>query len=424
MRAVLRILGIGYLAVVALMVLIKAFVPLPAAIGYAPFPWTPGPAGRPIDLVVWHSPAQRAWLTEAAQRFEAGRANVGGRPIRVQLYAIEAPELVTRIGQEDWSNAPQPHVLIPGSSLWVEVIRSEWAATRGGSIVRGGADAPRPLAFSPLVAVAWEDQANLLWPDGAATFWNDLQAALAEPAGWAGVAAAQGFAEGSVEVQRAASWGAVKVAQPAPLTTDSGMQALILMSYAFHGKTANMTSADAADPALQRWLQPIAAGMLNTTADSVALMDDLVRSGPERYDVILVEEQVALMQILNAQSRWGRQIRLYYPPAAAVSDHPFVVLDAPFSGDAERAAAGQLRSFLLRRETQELARQNGLRPAEPAVALTAADASNPFVLYAPLGVRSEYGRQVEPPSSNVLTALQTLWRETIDQYTLLPQEEP
>lgn len=423
MRAVIRTICLGYLGLAAVMLVLKSFVPLPGIIGYAPFPLALGPAGQPIELVVWHSPEQGAWLTEAVQRFETTQANIGGRPIRVRLTPIESPEMVTRIVQEDWSAAPQPHVIIPASALWVDALQSEWAAQQGGIIVRGGADAPRPLLLTPLVAVAWEDRANLLWPNGAATFWDDLQTALADPNGWAGVAAAQGFAAGSPEARRAESWGSVKFAHSSPLTTHNGMQALLLMSYAFHNKTADLTSADIADPALRAWVQPITAATLDLGADPQALMDDLVRFGPNTYDLVLVDEHLALEQILSAQSRWGQQIRIYYPPATFVSDHPYTLLDAPFTSAAEQAAGAALRSFLLSADSQQRALQRGFRPAEPTVPLSSADPNNPFNLYAPLGARIEYGRQVAVPPPDVTAALQTLWRLELDQYTLLPQEE-
>ncbi len=422
MQMFARVVGLGYVGIVVLMLLVKAFVPLPGVVGYAPLPLALGPASRPIELVVWASPEKRAWLAEAVRRFEADQANLAGRPIQVRVTALESPDMVARIVQEDWSAAPQPHVIIPASSVWVAALQSDWAAQHSGAIVRGGNDAPRPLLLSPLVAVAWEERANLLWPAGVGTFWADLQAALANPDGWAGVAVAQGFAPAGAEVQRAQSWGSVKFAHSSPLTTDSGAQALLLMSYAFHNKTAALTQADVADPALRSWLQPIAAATLDLGDDAGALMEDLVRFGPNTYDVVLTYEHLALGQILNAQSRWGQQIRVFYPPATFVSDHPFTLLDAPFTTDAEREAAAALRSFLLARETQALALQSGFRPAEPTVPMVSSDANNPFNLYAPLGVRIEFGRQVEPPDSSVLAALQELWRQELRQYTLLPQE--
>jgi hypothetical protein len=420
MRVVTRTIGLGYLGLVLLIVVIKAFVALPGAVGYAPFPLALGPASRPIDLVVWYSPEQRAWLEDAVRRFEASGANLGGRPIRVRLEAVASPAIVERLVQQAGSAAP--HAIIPASTLWVDGLRSAWAEQHGGALIRDGAEAPRPLVLSPLVAVAWEDRANVLWPNGLATVWPDLHAALANPDGWAGVVAANGLEPNSPLAQQARNWGSVKFAHPSPLTTTTGAQALILMSYAFHAKTADLTVADVRDPALRSRLQTSAAATLDLGDDPRALMEDLVRFGPNTYDLVLVYEQLALEQLVGAQSRWGQQIRVYYPPATLIGDYPFVVLDAPLTTADERGAAGVLRDFLLTRPIQELALQSGFRPAELSVSLVNDNPNNPFNLYAPFGVRAAYGRQVEAPAAAVFDALLEVWRDEIRQYTLLPQE--
>jgi Ca-activated chloride channel homolog len=52
-----------------------------------------------------------------------------------------------------------------------------------------------------------------------------------------------------------------------------------------------------------------------------------------------------------------------------VSDHPFVILNAPWVDANLRAAAEAYRDFLLARPQQERALQLGFRPADPQIAL-------------------------------------------------------
>lgn len=410
MQSLARTVGFGFLLLALGSVLLKTLVALPGPLGYAPVNLGLGPGGQPIELVLWYGTEKRAWLEEAVARFQSAGVTVDGRPIKVTLVGLGSREIADRVARQEWGDAPRPSVISPASSMWTEALRADWAALNGGEIIVGN---PRPLMLTPLVAVAWEERASLLWPSGADNFWNELHDALINPSGWQGVALDNGFAPGSVEVNRAAEWGFVKFGHASPLTSNSGTQALMLMSYGYHNKSSGLTTDDVLDQGFQVWVKALESAVLDFGDSTDTFVTRMVQFGPSRYDVVMVYENFAIENIDAALSRWGQPMRIYYPPATTFSDHPYAVLADPLTTPAQRAAAERLGDFLLERTQQELALQYGFRPANPGVSIVTNSSNNPFNKYASYGVQVDIAQQVEVPSSATMDTLLEFWSREI-----------
>lgn len=389
MRRLSRIVAFGY---IALCLIVFGASLLIGPLGYAPFPLVPAPARVPVVLTIWYGSEKKEWMEAASQRFLASAPAVNGRPIQIQLQGMGSREIADRLVQRDWRDQPPPTVVSPASALWLDAVNAP--------IVRSGADAPRPLVLSPLVVVSWEQRAQALWPQPPADFWNSLQAALANQQGWPALGGN-------------ASWGPVKFGHTSPLTSNSGTQALMLMAYSFAKKSSGLSVADVNNPALAAWLDPIERSVLSFSDSTGALMDDVVRAGPAKYDFAVVYENLALQNMEAARQRQGQALRIFYPPATMLSDHPYAVVDGSWVQADQRAAAAQFRDFLVGATAQALARQYGFRPVDPNVSIAAADADNPFTKYAANGVQASIARQVEPPAPEVLNALLQLWENRL-----------
>jgi len=414
MQPLPRVIGFGYLLICLLALLATAFA---GPVGYAPFPIPLGPAQDPVVITIWYGTEKRQWLEDAAQRFAATSPRVGNRPIQVVLRGIGSREIAERVARQDFQGAGQPTVISPASSMWVEVLKNDWATRNPGSpsIIADGADAPRPLALTPMVVVAWEERARVLWTNGPTNFWQYLHDALANNEGWVGVAKARGFAPDSPEYRKAQEWGFVKFGHTSPLTSNSGAQALMLLTYGYHNKTSNLTNADILDPAFQRWLLDVETAVLEFGDSTGTFMTSMVQFGPSKYDVVIVYENLALENIQAAQGRWG-DIRIYYPPATMFSDHPYAILQASWVTPEQRLAAAQFRDFLLSRPIQELALQPyGFRPADPNVPIVSNDPENPFNKYRDFGARVDIAQQVQTPSGEVVSTLLDLWRRQVNR---------
>lgn len=396
MQNIARLIGIGYLA---LCLIALAGTALFGSVGYAPFPVSLGPAQQPVVISVWYGTEKEAWLEEAVQQFQATSPREGARPIEIELIGVGSREMALRTAQQEWGNDTPPTVLSPASSLWVEVLTTEWEARNGGTIVAEGANAPQPLVLTPLVMVAWEERAAALWDNGPDNFWQELHTVITDPSGWG----TQGHPE----------WGFVKLGHTSPLTSNSGAQTLILMSYGYYNKVSGLTSADILDQEFQTWLTDIEQGVLEFGDSTGTFMTNMVQFGPSKYDFVVVYENLAVENIEAAQGRWGQDIRVYYPPATLFSDHPYAILEAPWTTPEQQAAAAQFRDFLLSSDMQELALLSGFRPADPSIPVVTDDPENPFNKYQNFGIQVDIAQQVETPPGDVINTLLELWRREI-----------
>ena len=391
MLRVARILSIGYLFIAALAALWN-FTGKPLGAALVPI----GPAREPIVVTLAYGTEKREWLEQAVVRFAAEDRRINGRPIQIELQGIGSRELVTEIvgGQL------QPTVISPASTIQMELLRSEWQARNGADIVGTGTDAPQPLVLTPLVLVMWEQRAQALWPNGPQQFWPELHDALADPNGWA----ARGHGE----------WGFVKFGHTSPQTSNSGMQTLVLLAYAYHNKTTDLTSANVLDPQFQQWLAEFELAVMEFGDSTGTFMDNMVCFGPSKYDAVLVYENLAVQNVEAAQGRWG-PIRVYYPPATIISDHPYAVLNAPWVTAEQQQAVAMFRDCLLAEPTQQLALQYGFRPANADVSIINNDGNNPFNALQGYGLQVDIQQQVAVPPADVLTSLLDLWRRQINK---------
>ena len=120
----------------------------------------------------------------------------------------------------------------------------------------------------------------------------------------------------------------------------------------------------------------------------------------------MVYENLALRGMAGAQGR----LRVFYPPATLLSDHPFATLQGAWIKPEQRAAADQFRDFLLSRPIQELALQYGFRPVDQGVPVQSSDPNNPFTKYAGSGVQVAIAGQVDVPPPDVIGKLLDLWQ--------------
>jgi ABC-type sulfate transport system substrate-binding protein len=135
-------------------------------------------------------------------------------------------------------------------------------------------------------------------------------------------------------------------------------------------------------------------------------MRDIVTYGPSKYDIVAVHEATAIEQAANAEGRYG-ELRVYYPPATVLSDHPFCTMQAEWVTPEKTAAAELFIDYLLSSPAQEQALALGFRPADPSLALDQLD--SPFVRYAANGIMTQLPPQVDVPPGEVLDTLMRIW---------------
>ncbi len=102
-----------------------------------------------------------------------------------------------------------------------------------------------------------------------------------------------------------------------------------------------------------------------------------------------------------ATQRWGTEGEFYiaYPDANAWNEHPYYILDVPWSDDRQTKAAADFLEFRMSEPVQRRALDHGFRPGNPAVPVNSLD--SPLVGNRKYGLKLNLHVICEPPSADV-----------------------
>jgi len=391
MRQIARLIGLGYVGVIALVVALQL---LGVTRFMAPVNVIPLPQRPPVVVNLIYSSEQQEWMLAAAQQFAATEPSIRNRPIQLVLRSQPSQSIIDGIV----SGSSQPTAIIPAGSTQLATLSRDWARQHGGSplVATNGANQPQPIALSPLVLAGWKERMDLLFPSGNQDVWQRLHDALVKT-DWSDPALG-----GKQE------WGPVKLGHASPQTANSGIETLVLLAYAYQHKAQGLNLGEINDAGFQSWLKEIEQGVPDTPNSTDALFDAFLLKGPSAYDVVVVYESQAIRGITQAR----QSLRVIYPPATTWSDHPFAVLEASWNTPEQQEAAQLFRDFLLSEPAQRLALRYGFRPANAAVSLTANIPDNPFPAAASAGVQQTAPGSVAAPPPELVDALVDLWQQT------------
>jgi hypothetical protein len=187
---------------------------------------------------------------------------------------------------------------------------------------------------------------------------------------------------------------------------------ILLMTYGYFDKTRGLTSADIlSDPGYQEWFTQMESTVSNFGDSTGTYMKEIVAYGPSMHDIVTVYEATAIEHAENAVGRYG-ELRIYYPPATVMSDHPFCILDAEWVTPEQAEAAQMFIDYLQTEPVQELALlKYGFRPANAAVPLE--QPGSPFERYAANGLKVDLPPEVEVPPGDVLDTLLDFWSRNV-----------
>jgi ABC-type molybdate transport system substrate-binding protein len=345
----------------------------------------------PVEIRVLYSTEKKEWIEAVTADFVTQHPE-----IKVKLEgkgSLEASQAIL-------DGASKPTVWSPADSLVLNLLASDWQTRTGGSLfAASGDDAPQPLLLTPLVFVAWQDRAEaLLKASKGAISWKAIHAAVTSNQGWPAVGGQ-------------ARWGFVKLGHTDPTRSNSGLQALYLMSLEYFGKN-RLEIADILDEKYQAFVKETEKGVSRFESSTGTFMTDMVRFGPSKYDISVVYESLAISQLANAEGRWGH-LRIYYPSTTIWSDHPVALLQGDWIGDAEKQAARTYIAFLRARPQQARALAYGYRPADTSVPIMTGDAQNPFTRLADDGIAVELPPAADPPDGPVVRNLLMMWSRVV-----------
>jgi hypothetical protein len=346
------------------------------------------PAVEPIVVNIAYGTEKKKWLESAVEDF---LKTSSGQGVSINLYGMGSVEGANAVlaGPKPAEAPHQPiNVWSPASSIYRDVLETEWKNKHGGSPIL----AAQNLALTPMVFVMWKPRYDALVKKLGKVTFRTLGEAMNEPEGW-------GKIGGQPE------WGLFKVGHTDPNKSNSGLQALVLMAYEFAGKQRGLTVKDIAERRFQDWLRSFERGITrhgsSLTHSTGTLMEEMVLRGPSQYDCLVVYENLAIDYMEAAIQRWGTEGEFYvaYPNPNAWNEHPYYILDVPWSDERQRKVASDFLGFLMSEPIQRRALEHGFRPGNPAVPVTAPD--SPLVRNQKFGLKIKLPVICEPPSADV-----------------------
>jgi Ca-activated chloride channel family protein len=345
-----------------------------------------GEKGQPLTVIVAYGSEKKAWIDEAAKKFEgAGASIASGRPIHIDARAMGSGEAVQSI----LSGELKPHVFSPASGAYVSLLNRSWLSTAGHTApISPTGD---PVVLSPLVIATWKPMAEALgWPKKALG-WSDFIKVNSDPKGWG----AHGHPE----------WGPFKLGHTHPEFSNSGLLSVLAEAYAGAKKTRDLTFADLGKKPVRDFVSGVEKTIVHYGKSTGLFSDKMLERGPAYLSAAVLYENLVIQSYDQKHDTTFPLVAIYPVEGTFWSDHPFAILDAPWVGAEEREGAQKFLAFLKDKPQQTRALALGFRPADTSIAMDSpidlahgVDPKQPQTL---LGV----------PDAQTLDGLLALWRE-------------
>ncbi len=353
------------------------------------------------------SPEKVNMFTELASLFEdsaeAKALKTCARVAPVDVSSGEATRLLNSGWPTDQTIKPRPVLWSPASSTWVNTV----AATSGEALVAK----PQSFARTPVVFAMPETMARVLgWPDKPVGI-QDLHDLCLDPQGWGKYGGA------------AALWGQFKLGKTNPNTSTTGLNTLLMQSYAFANKQAGLTEDDiTAAETFSKEFESCVIHYGDTTGNILkrVLDRDLAGQPLDYVSAVAVEETSVInynlgnptSSVITDETKLtppAEKLVAIYPEGGSLeSDNPIVTLggpDADWVTEEQRVAGEAFIKFALSATAQDVLDDYGFRKLDPTAPLEG--------LFTP-----EYGVNpdlpavtLERPSVSVTTAAVMQWEQ-------------
>ncbi len=294
-----------------------------------------GEGGLPssIQLDFLYTSEKQSWIEEVTPDFEQWFFEQFNITITVRLIVTGSHDSVNTILWE----SEQPTAWSPASNIWIPYLNSKW---KGLGHTEDIATASTPLVLSPIVIAGWDS----FFQEHNITGFTDLN-------------------------QMAADGISYKYGHPDPLLSNGGVTAVVLEFSEALGKQPDQIEVeDFNNSTALDFVKDIESNAVYYGKSTGFFGRWAAENGPSAISCFTVYESVVIDNSLKAQNKWGDSLIAVYPESGTIlSDHPYVILDAPWVDHWERFAAAHFLFYLLQEEPQNTAQAYGFRPANPSV---------------------------------------------------------
>ena len=345
--------------------------------------------GASVTVSIVYGSEKQNWLEPLIQQFNEARNQTSeGKTIVVEGTALGSIESVRGIIE----GTLQPTVWSPASSVYIPVANSDWRKSHADDLVTG---TPNDLVLSPVVIAMWRPMAQALgWPDKALG-WEDIAQLATSEEGWS----AYGHPE----------WGPFKFGHTHPAYSNSGIVSIIAETYAGLRKQRGLTESDLQAAELKEFMTEVESSIIHYGTSTGFFGERMFERGPSYLSAAVLYENLIVAQEtkrINGQSSQIPVVAIYPKEGTFWSNHPYVIVNAPWVTAEQKEAAQLFEKFLLEKPQQLKSLEYGFRPADPSIPLTAP-------LDAQHGVDSNQPQTIlEVPSAPVIEGIQALWHQT------------
>ena len=305
--------------------------------------------------------------------------------IQIELQFQGSQDIVNRY--LDDKNDFTPTILIPANGELLKDLALRWSAQDSSPAFH---EAPRPLAKTLLVAVAWPDRGQVLFPDGVFR-WERIEQAM-KASSWQ-------------DIGGQAEWGSFDFVMTDPLRSNSGLVTLSLWSAAVTGglPTRQMLNS----PLIPPLFTLIHKGVYQPPRSTDLLLQEFITRGPNDADVAVVYESNALSRWQQAASSKGQPYQIYYFPTTIETTITAGIVRRGVDTDTAQAAQKFL-DYLLAPEQQSTFVMHGFHPMGGGIDLQKV-AGSPWNQNIPGSLVSPPGTALAMPEAELLDEILRLW---------------
>jgi len=288
----------------------------------------------------------------------------------------------------DDKNDFTPTVLIPANGELLAELEQRWRLQNANDPFY---EAPRPIAKTMLVGLAWVERGNVLFPNGRFE-WQRLEQAM-KAGSWQKIGGQN-------------QWGSFDLVITDPTRSNSGQLTLGLWAQAkLAGNPLNSNTLNRAD--IQSLFGLVKRSVYQPPRSTDILLQEFIVRGANDADVVTVYESIALHRWKEGGISQGTAYQIYYlnPTVETVSTAAIVRRDV---GDGTAQAARTLLNFLTAPEQQEVFVRYGFRPAIADLDLQAIP-NSPWNQHIPGAKANPNIRTIPLPAPETLEEIQRLW---------------
>jgi serine/threonine-protein kinase len=344
----------------------------------------PPTEAAPLELNIAFGTEKQRWLEQVTAEFQK---TPDGKKFKVNLHGMGSMEGAQAVLEGPGTVPIQ--VWSPASGAYRDLFEREWMERHSKSPIIKSEN----LALTPMVFVFWKTRREAFLQRYGKVDFQTIGQAMREPGGWGAIA-------------RHPEWGRFKFGHTHPNRSNSGLVTLVLMAQQFVGKEQGSSLSGTTQRGFSAWLESFEGDVArpggSLSPSTGTLMREMVLRGPSQYDCLLVYENLAIDYLEAARDRWG-ELHVDYPDPNIWNEHPYYILDVPWSTQEQRAAAATYLRFLMSEPVQKQALEHGFRPGNPEVSVRYPQST--LVRLDHQGLKIDLPRMCEPPKADGIKKL-------------------